>query len=147
VATELVYTTTDGLSKLNNTSVDTSRKLYNAILDLDRELDNIVVEFGRLDNNTIDTVGQLNTTTQEALIELDNATDQVLRDFDNAEEVLQELTVVDMLNTIRVAPRTSKYNMMDLDILELRSSIETEATDGTSIKAASTLYTISQYYG
>jgi hypothetical protein len=57
--------------------------------------------------------------------------------------VPQELTVVDMLNTIGVAPRTSEYNMIDLDIPELRSSVETKATDGALIKAASTLYTIS----
>jgi hypothetical protein len=51
-----------------------------------------------------------------------------------------------MLNTIGIAPRTSEYNIMDLDIPELRSSIETEATDSALIEAASTLYTISQYH-
>jgi len=147
VATESVYTTADGLSKSNNTSVDTGGKPYNAILDSDRELDGIVVDFGRSDNNTIDTVGQLNTTTREAPIDLDNATDQVIGDFDNAEEVPQESTVVDMLDTIGVAPITSEYDMMDLDIPEPRSSVETEATDGASIEAASTLYTVSQYNG
>jgi hypothetical protein len=143
VAIESVYTTADRLSELNNTSIDTSRKLYNAIPNLDKELNSIVVEFRRLDNNTIDTVGLLNTTTREAPIELDNVTDQELRDSDNAKEVPQESTVVDMLNTIGVAPRTSEYDLMDLDIPEPRSSVETEATHGASIEAASTLYTIS----
>jgi len=75
VATKLVYTTADRLSKSNNTSVNTSKKLYNTILNLDKELDSIVVKFRRLDNNTINIVKQLNTTTQEALIKLDNAID------------------------------------------------------------------------
>ena len=57
--------------------------------------------------------------------------------------MLQKSTIVDILNTIKVALRTFEYNIIDLDILKLRSNIKTKVINNALIKAANTLYIVS----
>jgi hypothetical protein len=140
---ELNYTSVNALGESDNPSVDSLRKLYNAELDLDREPDGIVVEHGELDSITIDAVGELNNAILDALMESDNATVHVLRDLDNAIDVLQESIAMDMLDTTEVDPTTSEYDMIDLDILEAKSTVEMEVREGELIEAANALYTMS----
>jgi hypothetical protein len=142
---ELNYTSVDALRELDNLSVDSLRKLYNTKLDLDKELDSTVVEHRESDSITINAVRELNNVILDALIELDNATVYVLKDLDNVIDVLQESIAIDMLNITKVDLTTSKYDIMDLDILEAKSIVKIKVKEGKSIKAANALYTISQY--
>ena len=53
---------------------------------------------------------------------------------------------MDVLNTMKVDPTTSKNNIMDLDILEAKNRLQIEAREDELIEAANALYTISQYH-
>jgi hypothetical protein len=53
---------------------------------------------------------------------------------------------IDVLNTIEVDRTTSKYDIIDLNILEAKSRVEIKAKQSKLIDAANALYTMSQYH-
>ena len=146
VPRESDYTNIDTPRELDNPSVDSLGKPSSAILDSDREPDSTVVELGESDNMTIDAVGESNSTILGAPVEPDNARAHVLRDSDNAIDVLGESMAIDVLGKTEVAPTTSEYDIMELDIPEAKSRVEIKAREGESIEAANALYTMSQYH-
>jgi hypothetical protein len=59
--------------------------------------------------------------------------------------VLKKIIIIDVYN-ITELDLVSEYNIIDLNILGLKSRVRIEVRERKSIKAVSTLYIISQYY-
>jgi hypothetical protein len=66
----------------------------------------------------------------------------LLKESDNKTNVSKKIITIDVYNTTELN-LASKYNIIDLNIPELKSKIEIKVKRRKSIKTASLLYTIS----
>jgi len=102
-----------------NLRVDSPRKAYEA-LDLDM-LDDTIFEFRESNNVIVDAIKESNNTTPNIAVDSHNTT--ALRDLDNVLDVPSEAIATDMLSTTEPDLITSKYDMMDLDILGVKNRV------------------------
>src|SRR5437667_9026795 len=102
-----------------NIRVNSPRKVYKA-LNLDM-LDNMIFKFRESNNVTVNMIKELNNITPNIAMDLHNMT--VLRDLDNVLDVPSKAMATDMLSITELDLTTSKYNMMDLDILGAKNRV------------------------
>jgi hypothetical protein len=69
----------------------------------------------------------------------------LLRESDNKTNVPRKTIAIDIYNTTEL-DLAFEYNIINLDILGLKSRVGMEVRGRKSIEAASVLYTISQHY-
>jgi hypothetical protein len=105
--------------ELGNLRVDSPRKAYKA-LDLDM-LDDTIFKFRESNNITVDVIKESNITTPKIAVDLYNTI--VLRDLDNVLDVPSKAIATDILRTIEPDLTTSKYNIIDLDILGVKNRV------------------------
>jgi len=110
--------------------------LYNRILNIDRELDETIVELGKFNSIIVNTIRELNNKILDVLIEADKVID-----------ILRELVVINVYNVAKVDPITFNYNIIDLDIVEGKNSVEVNRVEifrgGDLIEVATTLSILS----
>jgi hypothetical protein len=109
----------DTARESGNPRVDSPRKAYKA-LDLDMP-DDTIFEFRESNNITVNTIKESNITTPK--IAVDSYNTIALRDSDNVLDVPSEAMATDMLGTIEPDPTTSKYDIIDLDILGAKNRV------------------------
>jgi hypothetical protein len=102
-----------------NLRVDSPRKAYKA-LDLDMP-DDTIFEFRESNNVTVDVIKESNITTPK--IAMDSYNTIALRDLDNVLDVPSKAMATDMLRTTEPDPTTSKYDIIDLDILRVKNRV------------------------
>jgi hypothetical protein len=121
---------------LDYTRVNSLSNSYNRILNIDRELDETIIELRKSNSIIVDTIRELNNKTLDILIEVDKVID-----------VLKELVAINIYDIAKVDPITFDYNIMDLDIVEGKNSIEVNRVEifggGDLIKVATTLSILS----
>ena len=124
------------LKQSNYIRVDSLSNPYNRILNIDKELDETIIELRKSDSIIVDTIRESNNKILDILIEADKVID-----------VLRELVAIDIRDVAKVDPIIFDYNIMDLDIVEGKNSVEVDGVKmfggGDSIEAATTLSTLS----
>jgi hypothetical protein len=86
---------------------------YNKILNIDRELDKIIVELRKSNNIIVNIIRELNNKILDILIKANKVID-----------IFRELVAINIYNMAEVNSITFNYNIMDLDIIEGKNSIE-----------------------
>jgi hypothetical protein len=126
------------LKQSDYTRVNSLGNLYNGRLNTDRELDKTIIELGKSNSIIVNTIRESNNKILDILIEADKVID-----------ILGKSVAINIYNTAEVDPITFNYNIMDLDIVKEKNSIEINRVKifggSDSIEAAATLSILSQY--
>jgi hypothetical protein len=121
---------------LDYTRVNSLSNSHNGTLNIDRELDEIIIELRKSNSIIVNIVRESNNKKLDILIEADKVID-----------ILRELVVINIRDIAKVDPITFDYNIMDLDIVERKNSIEVNRVKifkgGDLIEAATTLSILS----